>query len=294
MSIDGRIANQVRFILDATTGRVKGYRNPVTDVDEQMLTADEIVAAQSVVAGNGNSYLRWCIPGRDPSGTLFKDISGHGNDATIEASNSGAFGTDSRMSTTAGANGGIVQTLAASLLDLGTDSFIMSFAMTNEDPAGNEIVAAWGANSSTAPGLYLSHRSSPAGVMKVVAQRGNGTTPAGTDSAVKFSNAGGTQERHAILAYAAPTRSTYLFRDGVLAATDVGLMTGGSAWVSTTITQPARLGAQPGGNAVAGIFRGWQGYVFEDSGLPINIERVAAMLAEAPSVPLWDHEFNFG
>lgn len=36
MPIDGRIANQVRFIVDES-GRIIGYRNPVTDADEYSL-----------------------------------------------------------------------------------------------------------------------------------------------------------------------------------------------------------------------------------------------------------------
>lgn len=258
------------------------------------LTVAQAAATKNLVEGNANTYLRWCIPGRDTSGTLFKDVSGHGNDATIEASNTGAFSVDSRMGTIAHATaGGAIQTLAASLLDLATDSIITAVSMTRADPAANANVFSWGANPSTAPGFYLSHRLSAAGVCRIITQRGDTTSVSGSDSTVKFSNVGGTEERHALMAYDAPSRSFYLYRDGVLVASNVALMTGSNAWASTAITQPARLGGQAGGSTFVGTYRGWQGYVFGARGLPLNIGRIAAMMAEAPSVPLGDNEFAF-
>ena len=50
--IDGQIANQVRFILDES-GRIIGYRNPVTDADELALTAAQVQAVQAMVDGSG-------------------------------------------------------------------------------------------------------------------------------------------------------------------------------------------------------------------------------------------------
>lgn len=48
--IDGQIANQVRFILDES-GRIIGYRNPVTDADELALTVAQVQAVQAMVDG---------------------------------------------------------------------------------------------------------------------------------------------------------------------------------------------------------------------------------------------------
>jgi hypothetical protein len=36
-SIDGRVSNQVRFIIDVVSGLIRGYRNPVNDQDEALL-----------------------------------------------------------------------------------------------------------------------------------------------------------------------------------------------------------------------------------------------------------------
>ncbi len=49
MPIDGRIMNQVRFIFDES-GRIIGYRNPVTDADELALTAAQVQAVQAMAA----------------------------------------------------------------------------------------------------------------------------------------------------------------------------------------------------------------------------------------------------
>lgn len=254
-------------------------------------------AISGVASGAGNTYIRWCIPGKDTSGTLFKDTSGRGNDATIEASNATPFAVDNRMSTVVhGTAGGVAVGLAAASCNLATDSFLMAFCVTNEDPAAYEVIAAFGAGPGgiSAPGLYLSHRSSAAGVARIVANTGAGALVSASDSTVKISNAGGTRETHCLMAYDALTKSVYLYRDGVLATSNVGLLTAANAWVSTALVLGARLGGSAGvQQSVAGVFRGWQGYVFAASGLPLNIGRIAAMLAEEPSVPLRDHEFQF-
>lgn len=249
-----------------------------------------------LVLGAGNTYVRWCIPGRDTSGTLFKDVSGRGNDATIDASNTTPFAVDNRMSTVAGATvSGVTQSVSASAGDLATDSLIMAVAMTRADPGANDIVAAWGAQAAAGyPGFYFSHRSSAAGVGRIVGNRGNGGIVSGTDTTVKFSNAGGTRETHLLIAFDAPTGSVYLYRDGVLAAANAGLMTGANAFTQSLMTGQARLGGMSNtATTVAGVFRGWQGYVFSGKGLPINIGRIAALLAESPCTPLRDHEFSF-
>jgi hypothetical protein len=252
-------------------------------------------ALSSLVSGAGNTYNRWCIPGKDSTGTLFKDASGAGNDGTIDASNSGPFAVDNRISTIVHASaGGVTLPLAAGDMDFTTDSAILAFMMTNEDPAGSEVVASWGPGTGNFPGFYFSHRVSAAGVGRVICNRGNGSVVSGSDSTVKFSNAGGTRETHVLIGFDGPTGSVYLYRDGVLAASNAGLMTGANVF---TIARPLfapRLGGNGGtSSTVAGVFRGWQGYVFAGKGLPLNIGRIAAMLAESPSVPLRDIEFQF-
>lgn len=242
-----------------------------------------------------DSYIRWCIPGRDVAGTTFKDVSGAGNDGLIDANNSTPFAIDSRISTVVHASaGGVSLAVGAGDMNFVTDSAILAFAMTNEDPAGSEVVASWGAGTGNFPGFYFSHRSSVAGVGRVICNRGNGTLISATDSTVKFSNAGGTRETHVLIGLDGPTGSIYLYRDGVLAASNVGLMTGANSFTAVRPLLGPRLGGNGGSSStVAGVFRGWQGYVFPSSGLPLNLGRIAAMLTEGPSVPLRDHEFRF-
>lgn len=279
----------------------KGWAtNAAGDVLEQMGPNINGAALAALVSGAGISgastqYLRWCIPGRDTSGTVFKDVSGRSNDATIEVSNGTPFAVDARMSTVAHASaGGIVVPLAATLCDFVADSGVMAVSMTNEDPAGSESVFSFGAGAGNQPGFYLSHRASAAGVGRIVGNRGNGSLVSGSDSTVKFSNAGGTRETHAIISWDGPTGSTYLYRDGVLAASNVGLMTGSNAFTLTVPLFGARLGSTGGTAAtVAGIFRGWQGYVFTGRGLPLNLGAIAAMLAESPSTPIPNAAFVF-
>lgn len=278
-----------------------GIGQPHTETDDELTPVGLSPDGTSLVSGDGTniiaqmSFCRWCIPGKDTSGTLFKDVSGNGNDGTIEASNSSPFAVDSRISTAAHASaGGVNVTLAATLCDFTTDSVLMSFMLTNEDPAGSESVASFGAGTGNHPGMYLSHRASAAGVARVVCNRGNGTLVSGTDSTVKFSNAGGTRETHVVMALDGPTGSVYLYRDGVLAASNVGLMTASNAFTVAAPVFGARLGGTGGtGATVAGVFRGWQAYVFAGKGLPLNIGQIAARLAEDPSVPINDVSFKF-
>ncbi len=253
---------------------------------------------QFPVSGGGTEYIRWCIPGKDTTGTLFKDVSGRGNDATIEASNTTPFATDNRISTVAHASaGGVVVPLAAiSAMSFLTDSFIMAFAMTAEDPAASESIASFGAGTggTNIPGVYFSHRLAAAGVGRLVFNRGNGTLVSASDSTVKFSNAGGTRETHVVIAYDAPTGSAYLYRDGVLATANAALMTAANAFTAANPLFGPRLGgASSTASTVAGVFRGWQGYIFTAKGLPLNIGKIAAILAEAPSIPLADTAFTF-
>lgn len=237
-----------------------------------------------------NPALRFCIPGRDPSGTSFLDVSGRGNHATIDANNTTPFAVDSRISTVVHASaGGVSVPLAAVACDMRTDSVVMAFAMTRANPGASEVLASFGAASggSANPGMYFSHRSSVAGVGRIVVNRGDGsgTLVSASDSALPFSNAGGTQERHVVMAYDAPSGSIYLYRDGVLLTSNVGLITGASAF-ARELTQGARLGGLTLGATVASVFRGWQAYVWPGRGLPLNIGTMASMLADAPSVPV--------
>ena len=241
----------------------------------------------------GTSFTRWCIPGKDTSGTLFKDVSGKGNDATIDASNTTPFAVDNRISTIVHASaGGVTLPLAAGLCDFRTDSWLMAWSMTNADPAASVAQVSWGGTAGNVPGFYFSHRVG--GFGRAVANIGNGTIVSGSDSTVKFSNAGGTRETHALMAFDAQTGSLYLMRDGVVAVVNTGLLTGANALVSGVPAFGPRLGGQASTAASnAGVFRGWQGYVFAGRGLPLNIGRIAAMLAESPSTPLRDDEFTF-
>lgn len=242
----------------------------------------------------GTAFNRWCIPGKDTSGTLFKDVSGRGNDATINASNTTPFAVDGRMSTVAHASaGGISVPAAAGAMDLRTDSCIMSVSMLRANPAANETVISWGADLSSSgfPGFYFSHRVS--GFGRVVASRGDTSIGAGADSTIAFSNAGGTRDTSIVIAYDAPTRSFYLYRDGVLAVASVGLMAGAGEFTAFSVAAGPRIGGQATGTTYAGSWRGWQGYVFSGRGLPLNIGRISALLAESPSTPLRDDEFTF-
>lgn len=109
------------------------------------LTSTEAATVRALMSGGGNTYIRWCCPGKDTSGTLFKDVSGRGNDATIDASNSAPFAVDNRLSTVVHASaGGVTQSLAASAADFATDSIIQAVAFTNEDPAASEVLFSWG------------------------------------------------------------------------------------------------------------------------------------------------------
>lgn len=262
-------------------------------VPRRSLTAAQAEALADLVDPLA-SFCRWCIPGRDAAGAEFRDVSGRGNHATVEASNSGAFATDARMATVAhGSAGGLVVPLAATDCDLTTDSVIMAVSMLRANPGANDSVMSFGASAAAHPGLYLSHRSAPAGVARIVGNRGNGTLVSGADSTLAFSNAGGTREVSVVMAFEGPSASAFLLRDGVLTSANPGLMSGASAFTVVRPLGPARLGGTHAGATVACVWRGWQAYVFTGRGLPLNLAEVAAKLAEAPSVKLPNRDFVF-
>lgn len=294
MGINGKIANQARHILDSA-GRIIGYRNPVTDEDEAMPVAP--IAA--LVSGAWNPYLRFCLPGREASGTQFKDIGGLANHGTVGAGNTAAFTTAEFIGSTAAVNGGVTVPNSAIAANIVTDSFLVAFAMRTAAPAANASMMAFSGRAGNFCGVYLSHRTS--GAMRVVVNRGNGTlvsSPA--DSTLSFATATATFDqpyRHCVLAFDGPSGSAYLYRDGVLCLSNVGLVApgGGSAVVGGDVLEQFAVGSQSetGATAFAGLFRGVQCYVFPDSGLPLNIGSAASALAKLPETPLDYSAFQF-
>lgn len=241
-----------------------------------------------------DNFCRWCVPGKNISGTTFTDVSGQGNHATIGATNSAPFANPGKLSTVAAVSGGVTAPFAASAINLFTDSFIYSVAFRRATPATNEIIMALGAGSgSGSPGLYVSHRTT-GGVLLALA-KGDGTLVSSIPvTAQLYSNAEGTLESVLTVMYDAPTRTVRLCWNGVIVYTGVGLMTGGNAFTTGLVTRAARLGGNGDGSTFASQFRGWQFYVFPSSSLPTNIEEVAALLGDAPSVRLWNHQFVIG
>lgn len=77
MGVNGRIANQVRFILDST-GKILGYRNPVSDVDEELNAA----ALQAMVAGEGKAATAYLLSKSTKKLLIWGDSMATQNDAT--------------------------------------------------------------------------------------------------------------------------------------------------------------------------------------------------------------------
>lgn len=243
----------------------------------------------------------WCIPGKESSGVAFRDISVKGNHATIEPGNtSGAFATENMMSTTAASAGGLFIYPAGVPIDFSVDSILVSVVMKRATPTVNEVIMSIGsgANTVSAPGIYLSHRIG--GFCRISFNIGNGTIVSAADSLATFSDATGSKEYTVAIAYDAPTRSLYMYRNGILDNVSSGLLTGANALVSGTSLYGPRLGGigtavhlGATGTAVSGAFRGWQGYIAKGRGLPINVSQIASLLAENPTALLTDNEFRF-
>lgn len=243
----------------------------------------------------------WCIPGKETSGVAFRDVSVNGNHATIEPGNTtGAFAAENLMSTTAGNAGGLFIYPAGVPIDFSADSIIMSVAMKRATPTATETIVSigGGAVSVSAPGLYVLHLVG--GFCRVGFNLGNGTLVSAAASLTAFSDATGSKEYHLTVGYDAPTRSCYIYRNGALDNVNTGLLTGANALVTNNAIYGPRLGGIGApihlgstASAVAGSFRGWQGYIAKNSGLPINVSQIASLLAESPTVMLTDNEFRF-
>ena len=256
-------------------------------------------ALQALVSGAGNPYLRFCLPGREASGTQFKDVGPLANHGTVGAGNTAAFTTAEFIGATAAVNGGVTVPNSAIAANIITGSFIVAFAMRNATPGANASMMSLAGRAGSFCGVYLSHRTT--GAMRVVVNRGNGTlvsSPA--DSTLLFSTATATFDqpyRHCVLAFDGPSGSAYLYRDGVLCLSNVGLVApgGGSAVIGGDVLEQFAIGSQAeaGATAFAGLYRGVQVYVFPNRGLPLNIGAAANDLAKLPESPLPYNAFQF-
>jgi len=257
----------------------------VLDMDNQVMIATGGLW-MPVYNSKPSSKLLACVPAHDAA-TRFTDVTGNANHLLVEASNTNAFNNDGYATTTAAGSGATGLNIPQSAIKWNplTESLLLSFAMKKAAPGANENVLSLGATVAGNQGFYLSHRTT--GIFKFVPILNTGSAGSNVDSTLSFSDST-PKDRVCVVAIDAPTGSVYMWRDGILTVSSVGLMTGANAYsnaVSNAEFRIGSLGAAANSAVVASLTRGIQLAKFQGS-LPTNIGLIAARLAETPSIPL--------
>lgn len=233
------------------------------------------------------SPYRFLLTGTQAIETSVIDRSGNGADAIIPAatySPSALWANKGYITTEAGTGKGVCISADKTTFDLATDSLILAFTVNAEQPTGNPPLMGNG-DASGRQGIYISARST--GQVRVLI-----TTSTGLVSALIMPTGvvfDGT-DHHVVVAIDAPTRSVFVFIDGLLAGSYPNYYAG-----TTTPSSTWNFGSS--GNVInaattmAAKLKGLHLMVLEDAGLPSNIGQVARKLFENPSSPISQSEF---
>lgn len=237
-----------------------------------------------------SSKLIACIPSRDAA-TRFSDITGNARHLLVEASNANAFSVDGYFNTTAAVNGGLNIPQAQIRWNPFWESMILSFVLRRAIPAANEIILSLGTNIAGYQGFYLSHRTGT-GIIKLIPRLNSGSAGTDVDSNLTFSD-GTPKDRVCTIAFDAPTGSWYMWRDGIITISAVGLSTGAKTMSDAVSLAELRVGGLSAINTTAMVAvqgRALQFAKFVGS-LPTNVGLIAARLAETPGLPITESEW---
>ena len=233
------------------------------------------------VARPADAY-RFLIQGKQPatSGTA-RDTSGNGADGCPPVSTYGPsnmWANRGYLTTGAGTGLGVCINNTKAVADLGSQSVILAFVINAAAP-GASIGLMGSGDTTSNKGFYLSGRTS--GVIRPVLNTSAGvynTLPDGTITVLD-----GTD--HAVMvAIDAPTKSIFVYVDGVLADTYLNAFTGNTTGGASSFNIGAFGGALVNAATCAAKFYGIHKLDFT-GGLPINLGKLAQMHYERPLKP---------
>lgn len=252
------------------------------------------VDGTSLVSGDGTTFrpalsgkLIACVPGRDVA-TRFNDITANAAHLAVEAGNSAAFSNNGYFTTTASTTGGLNIPQSKVLWNPYSESIVVSMVLKSAIPAGTAALMSIGANGGSGYQGFRLYQVVTTGYVGITGWANGGANLAqSSTSAIAVSDAT-PQDRVVTVAYDAPTGSWYVWRDGVLILSAVGLTIGGTGFADAVSNAELRLGASAAiAGATVAVLQGralqFAKYV---GALPTNIGVIAARLAETPGVPI--------
>ncbi|MCZ9884165.1 hypothetical protein [Arthrobacter sp. B2a2-09] len=229
------------------------------------------------------SQYSFLIPGKQPatSGSA-RDASGKGGDAQPPTSTYGPsqmWANRGYLTTGAGTGLGVCVSNGKTAVDLATQSVILAFVINAGLPGGSIGIMGNGDTTGN-KGFYISGRPT-SGVLRPVINTSTAvynTLPDGTVTVLD-----GTD--HAVLvAIDAPTKSIFVYVDGVLADTYLNAFNGNTAGATGSFNIGAFGGPLVNAATCAAKFNGIHHMVLT-GGLPINVGRLAQLHAERPTRP---------
>lgn len=170
--------------------------------------------------------------------------------------------------------------------DIGSDSVVFATVVRRPAPTVNNNIAGC-ANTTSRYGFYLQERTGTNKLRPYITTDA-GNFPGMPDSrAVVCDNA----DHSVLLAIDGPTKSVYLFIDGVLDTAAQTFYSGGGA-VSSNLALGALQDTGTPATPVGGRFGGTQVMVFRGKGLPLNLAEIAAKFHAEPGRALDQQEVD--
>lgn len=279
----------------APSSAVPGYPDPDTLGDLQLLQQLGSAIPQNpmdptyslglpagVVAVRGAVGGAVALPGLDclcnqASGYAL-DQSGNGNHLRMGAGLATPWANAGYLTTAAGANGFAFLPTSFLTIDLAADSFWFGMAVNMAQPGASTSIAGC-ADTGSNYGFYLSARTNGSIIPVFNGSGGSWTGATAYNPGVYCDGS----DHRLDLWYDAPSRSVFLFRDGLLANVWEGVVKAGSSSINQ---QPFALGSALGsaGNTAAAVkFKNVKLGVFRSSGLPLNVPEFVSRFAATPT-----------
>lgn len=234
------------------------------------------VKSSLITCINGNQFQYSGVP---------KDTSGNGNDLIVKAGITEAqlYANAGYFSAIAGSDGYPYLNNSKFAFTMGQDSILVGVIVNDAVPAANE--SRFGcANTTTRPGFYWSARmTSGAGRVVLTTTGTGGASYQGADTACAFYD--GTPH-HLIIGIDGPSRSVFVWRDGVLVQSQLNLFPNGGGLCTSNFSFGTNQDTGGASVSVACKHAGFQVLRWLNQGLPTDVNLIAQTMAAMPRNPV--------
>lgn len=234
-----------------------------------------------------SQYYRFFIPATQfPGSGNAKDKSGNGADASLLGglSDANAWANTGYLTTISGTNGAVSIPKAKTSFDLGSQSVILSARINLAIPSGASPSLYTIGDGVSSQGFYLSARVTTGKIRPVLTSSG-GVVNGLADSTAVFCD---STDHVVTMAIDAITKSIFLYRDGVLSDSYIGVFSGNTSARATDFF----IGAAASGTSYALKTNGIH-FLVMNGGLPSNLGLIAQKLSAMPTMFLNDSDFKW-